>query len=154
MPTLHSRLSCLRCKFPVSPLRRLMDVLRTVVSMIPTSRNLKKCCRLHSAPARPPQATWMKRWEGFKLPVSTPRARLATEIIILFEMKTVIVIDKIFIGVYGYTGNRYIPTTHLSITQPVGRAGVDGEGARAEHWGTHSVTEPPPTETSLPAVWH
>ena len=51
----------------------------------------------------------MKRWEGFKHMVSTPRARLSTVIIILFEMKTVIVIDNIFIGVYRYTDYRYIP---------------------------------------------
>ena len=52
----------------------------------------------------------MKRWEGFKHTVSIPRARLSTAIIILFEIKTVIVIDNIFLGVYRYTGNHYIPT--------------------------------------------
>ena len=52
----------------------------------------------------------MKRWEGFKHTVSTPRViGLSTEIIILFEMKTVIVIDNIFISVYRNTGHRYIP---------------------------------------------
>ena len=54
----------------------------------------------------------MKRWEGFKHTVSTPWAQLSTEIIILFEMKTV-VIDNIFIWVYRYTGNRYIPSDNL-----------------------------------------
>ena len=124
MPTLRSRLSRLRCKFPVIPLRRLMGVLSTVVSsaMIPTSRNvITLCCRLHSAPARQPREAQMKRWEGFKHPVSTPRARLYTEIIILFEMKTVIVIDTIFIRVYRYTGNRYTPMWGITKCFPTHR---------------------------------
>ena len=52
----------------------------------------------------------MKRWEGFKHTVTTPRARLSTTIIILFEMITVIFINNIFIAVYRYTDNRYIPS--------------------------------------------
>ena len=54
----------------------------------------------------------MKRREGFKNKVSTPRALLSPEIIILFEMKTLIVIDN-FMGAYNYTGNRYIPIRRL-----------------------------------------
>ena len=77
-----------------------MDVLTTPPSaMIPTSRKLKTlCCRLHSAPARQLQEIRKQRWEGFKHKVSSPRARLSTDIIILFEMKTVIVIDSISWG--------------------------------------------------------
>ena len=62
----------------------------------------------------------MKPWEGFKHTVSKPRARLSTEIIILFEMKTIIVIDNIFIGVYRYTGNRHIPRYSHQILTLIG----------------------------------
>ena len=57
----------------------------------------------------------MKRREGFKNKVSTPRALLSPEIIILFEMKTLIVIDN-FMGAYNYTGNRYIPIPDYIVT--------------------------------------
>jgi hypothetical protein len=57
----------------------------------------------------------MKRREGFKNKVSTPRALLSPEIIILFEMKTLIVIDN-FMGAYNYTGNRYIPILDYIVT--------------------------------------
>ena len=57
----------------------------------------------------------MKRREGFKNKVSTPRALLSPEIIILFEMKTLIVIDN-FMGAYNNTGNRYIPILDYIIT--------------------------------------
>ena len=80
-------------------------------AMIPTSKNLKTlCCRLHNKPARKLEETRMKRLEGFKQTVSKPRARLSTEIIILFWKENGNRYWQHYYRVY-----RYIPITVRSI---------------------------------------
>ena len=53
--------------------------------------------------------------ERFKHTVSTPQSQLSTMIIIWFEMKAVIVIDNIFIGVCRYTDNLH-PRSHICLS--------------------------------------